>query len=69
VTLCADNAKHMNHSDSPNVVNGEDGDGVETNVAARDIEAGEELTCDYYSFDLDAARKLGRRLIASSTSR
>jgi hypothetical protein len=69
VTLCADNAKHMNHSATPNVVNGEDDDGAETNVAARDIEAGEELTCDYFSFDLDAERKLGRRLVAHSAPR
>lgn len=50
--LCADDARFMNHSDSPNVkgdyerepVFGED-------VACRDIAAGEELTCDYRTFD------------------
>lgn len=29
------------------------------NIAARDIEAGEELTCNYKDFDSDASRKLG----------
>jgi|SRR5215510_3511232 len=56
VTLCGDHAKHMNHADQPNVI--EAGDGRQDNIAARDIEAGEELTCNYYMFDLDAARKL-----------
>jgi hypothetical protein len=56
VTLCGDHAKHMNHSDAPNLVNSDDG--LDGNIAARDIRAGEELTCDYYSFDLDAERKL-----------
>ena len=57
VTLCGDHAKHMNHSDTPDLIDGEPH--LDTNVAARDIEAGEELTCDYHSFDLDAERKLG----------
>ena len=56
ITLCGDHAKHMNHSDDPNLLD------LETNVAARDIAAGEELTCNYYIFDLDASRKLrGKR--------
>jgi SET domain-containing protein len=50
--LCGDDSRYMNHSDDPNLVN---------NVACRDIEAGEELTCDYWSFDLEAARKLGAK--------
>ncbi len=51
--LCGDHARHMNHADDPNLleVNGK-------NVAARDIEAGEELTCDYTIFDLDYRQKL-----------
>jgi len=28
-------------------------------VAWREIAAGEEITCDYFAFDADAARKLG----------
>lgn len=50
--LCTDNAKFMNHSFSPNC----DDSGPEGTVALRDIEAGEELTCDYRVFDLDSKR-------------
>jgi len=48
MVLCGDHSKHMNHSGDPNLLEGEGG----TNVAGRDIAAGEELTCDYTSFDL-----------------
>ena len=34
-----------------------------TTVALHDIAAGEEITCDYFSFDADAPRKLGRASI------
>ena len=57
IVLCGDHARHMNHSDDPNLI---DGNG-DVDVAARDIEPGEELTCNYYVFDLDAARKLSAR--------
>ncbi|MSR22973.1 MAG: SET domain-containing protein-lysine N-methyltransferase [Gemmatimonadetes bacterium] len=46
--LCGDNAKFMNHSDKPNC----DDRGSHT-IAAWDIGAGEELTCDYRSFDVE----------------
>jgi SET domain-containing protein len=46
--LCSDTAKFMNHSFEPNC---DDRGWVET-VAGRDIEAGEELTCDYREFDM-----------------
>lgn len=39
-----DNARFMNHSDHPNI---EALDGGDVYVAARDIEAGEEILCDY----------------------
>ncbi len=55
--LCADNAKFVNHSDDPNLVDTPDG---LQELAARDIAEGEELTCDYFVSDLDAAQKLGR---------
>ena len=45
--LCGDNARFMNHSNTPNVSSGTD-----RNCALRDILAGEELTCDYREFDL-----------------
>jgi SET domain-containing protein len=55
--LCGDHARHMNHSSQPNVI--EAGHGEASNVASRDIDVGEELTCDYFSFDTDADSKLG----------
>jgi SET domain-containing protein len=56
--LCADDARFMNHSSHPNTRNATDGRGYATTIAARDILAGEEITCDYYEFDADAERKL-----------
>lgn len=54
--LCGDNAKFMNHSALPNC----DDRGSHT-IAARDIQSGEELTCDYSAFDVefDGAELLG----------
>ena len=55
---CGDNARYLNHSDTPNVddigfdeglVNGE---GI--TVAARDIQPGEEILSNYTAFDADA---------------
>lgn len=54
IALCGDYARHINHSDSPNLIEGEGG----VNIAARDIEPGEELTSDYYAFDAAAREKL-----------
>jgi hypothetical protein len=57
ILLCGDHAKHMNHRDQPNV--GETVDqGAPAEVALRDIAAGEELTCNYYDFDLEANYEL-----------
>jgi SET domain-containing protein len=50
--LCGDNAKFMNHSFEPNC---DDPGGIMT-VAGRDIEANEELTSDYRTFDAESAR-------------
>lgn len=50
--LCGDNARFMNHSPTPNC----DDSGART-VAIRDIAAGEELTCDYRSFDADSRER------------
>jgi uncharacterized protein len=57
VILCGDNARFMNHSDHPNTSH-KQGSQFDTDIAVRDIFAGEELTCNYYSFDLDAENKL-----------
>ncbi len=57
--LSGDHTCFMNHSDSPNT--GAPAGVVEVvhTVALRDLAAGEELTCDYFAFDQDAAKKLG----------
>lgn len=57
--LSGDLTIFMNHASPPNT--GALPDAVEpvTTVALRDIEAGEELTCDYYAFDDAAIAKLG----------
>ncbi len=50
--LCADDARFMNHSPEPNIVSDYEEDPVfGVDVAARDIQQGEELTCDYRTFD------------------
>ena len=50
LVLCGDDARFFNHSDEPNCLDFPDDTGG-TTVAKRDIEAGEELTSDYASFD------------------
>lgn len=47
--LCGDNAKFMNHSESPNC----DDSGQTFTIAIVDIPAGTELTCDYREFDAE----------------
>lgn len=58
--FCGDNARFMNHASAPNVrgayPEGEAREGID--VACRAIAAGEEITCDYESFDLETARKM-----------
>lgn len=51
LVLCGDNARFMNHSFEPNC----DDDGGPHTVTNRDIQAGEELTCDYRLFDRESA--------------
>lgn len=41
--LCADEAKYMNHSDTPNTY-----DNIAGTWALEDIKPGEEITCNYY---------------------
>jgi SET domain-containing protein len=48
--LCGDNARFMNHSEEPNC----DDWTSRSTLAWRDIQAGEELTCDYRAFDLES---------------
>lgn len=47
--LCADDARFMNHSKSPNTFSGPEDDAM--TIALRDIQPGEEITCDYSTFD------------------
>ena len=50
--LCCDDARFFNHSDSPNVISKPSDNGTEDyDVAAQDIQRGEELTCDYRAFE------------------
>ncbi len=71
--LCIDNARYMNHSETPNTDSvhvfpegfvpphnsGESLIDIEEGgtIAARDIAAGEELTTNYREYDLDVSRK------------
>jgi hypothetical protein len=58
--LCADNARFMNHADDPNTEGVHESGAIEGyDIATRDIPAGEEMTCDYRSFDAHVERKLG----------
>jgi SET domain-containing protein len=58
--LCADNARFMNHADQPNTAGVHEPGAIEGyDVATRDIAAGEELTCDYRTFDAHVDVKLG----------
>jgi uncharacterized protein len=50
MVLCGDDARFFNHDDAPNCLDYPDRDGGKT-IAARDIDAGEELTCDYACID------------------
>lgn len=55
--LCGDNARFMNHSKHPNIKS--NFDLAKPDTAIRDIAAGEELTVDYSTFDLDAPLYIG----------
>lgn len=54
--LTGDHDRYMNHGGEPNV--GIAQDRTTDSVALRDIAAGEELTCDYRTFDAEWRRKL-----------
>jgi uncharacterized protein len=51
--LCGDDARFFNHSTEPNCLDVYNGEDEDVTLAGRDIEYGEELTCDYAAFDLD----------------
>lgn len=54
--LCFDDARFLNHSDSPNLISNNASE--EIDIAARNIRKGEELTCNYKAFDADFKYKL-----------
>jgi SET domain-containing protein len=56
LVLCFDDARFVNHSDTPNLFTDYAQDPHGLDVALRDIAAGEELTMDYGGFEDDAAR-------------
>lgn len=51
--LNADNMRFFNHSNDPNTFQDSDCD-----YSVKDICAGDEITCNYYIFDLEAQQKL-----------
>jgi uncharacterized protein len=58
LTIYADDARFINHSQQANTLWDE---GAEVLVAARDIEAGEEITENYYVVEWDGLDSIGRR--------
>lgn len=57
---CLDNARFMNHADLPNTAGVHREGAIDGyDIAIRDIAAGEELTCDYRTFDAGFSRKIG----------
>jgi SET domain-containing protein len=51
--LCGDDARFFNHSADPNCFDVCHSIEVDLTIAGRDINPGEELTCDYALFDMD----------------
>lgn len=59
VILSGDHACFINHSPANNTGAPPDAPAPVTTVALRDLAAGEEITCDYWSYDADTPWKLG----------
>jgi SET domain-containing protein len=56
IILCFDDARFVNHSDTPNVATDYAQDAYGLDVALRDMAAGEELTMNYEGFEESPAR-------------
>lgn len=58
--LCVDNARFCNHSDKANTINEFDKKGELLRcIASKDIEAGEEIVCDYRKTCISCIDQLG----------
>lgn len=49
--LCSDDARFFNHSKTPNTREKDSEDGYGITIALQDIYEGEEITCNYNTFD------------------
>jgi SET domain-containing protein len=56
IILCFDDARFVNHSDTPNIATDYAQDPYGLDVALRDIAAGKKLTMDYGRFEEGAGR-------------
>jgi SET domain-containing protein len=56
IILCFDDARFVNHCDTPNVATDYAQDAYGLDVALRDMAAGEELTMNYEGFEESPAR-------------
>ncbi len=67
--LCFDDERFINHSaENFNIIQIRSDNEIEgLEIAARDIEEGEELLCNYADFDFDAERKLNKTDVYSYT--
>ncbi len=59
VILSGDHACFINHSPKNNTGAPPNPQPLVTTIALRDLAAGEEITCDYWSYDADTPWKLG----------
>ncbi len=56
---CGDDDRFINHSENPNIIEGENEENSEPfSIAARDIRPGEEMLCNYFDYDANAEMKL-----------
>lgn len=55
--LCSDDARFFNHSITPNTAHFYEKDKYGRTVAVKDIKKGEEITCDYRTFDVDFVQR------------
>jgi len=56
--LCGDDARFMNHANPANTHSESNGQYQGHTVAIENIQIGEEITTNYFEYDLDAKRKL-----------